>query len=115
VSGDAKLVQRLDRRDVLTDEPREFRRMGRDDEMTRAGNGSPATIWRVAMAGSFTALPAIRSPLRHCVQKPGGSTLKPTPLTSQLLSTVEEQVKSFIQRCWYCHTPHVNKIVVPAI
>ena len=39
MSGDAKLVPRLDRRDVLTDEPRDIRRMGRDHEMTRAGNG----------------------------------------------------------------------------
>ena len=35
VSGDAKLVQRLDRRDVLTDEPRDIRHMGRDHEITR--------------------------------------------------------------------------------
>src|SRR5215471_188299 len=34
-----KLVQRLDRRDVLTDEPRDVRRMGLDHEMSRAGNG----------------------------------------------------------------------------
>ena len=39
VSGDAKLVRCLDRRDVLTDEPGDIRRMGRDHEMTRAGNG----------------------------------------------------------------------------
>ncbi len=33
------LAQRLDLRDVLTDEPRDIRGMGRDHEMTRAGNG----------------------------------------------------------------------------
>src|SRR4029450_5164564 len=35
----ATLAQGLDLRDVLTDEPRDIRRMGRDHEMTRAGNG----------------------------------------------------------------------------
>ena len=33
------LAQRLDRCDVLTDEPRDICRMGRDHEMTRALNG----------------------------------------------------------------------------
>ena len=39
MSSDAKLAQRLDRRDVLTDEPRDIRRMGRDHEVTGTGNG----------------------------------------------------------------------------
>src|SRR5262249_45117317 len=35
----AKLAQHLDSCDVLTDEPRDVRCMGRDHEMTGAGNG----------------------------------------------------------------------------
>jgi hypothetical protein len=39
VSSHAKLAQRLDRRDVFADEPRDIRRMGRGQEMTAPGNG----------------------------------------------------------------------------
>ena len=90
VSSD--LAQRLDRCDVLTDEPRDIRRMGRDHEMTRARNshqrrsgncvtqhlGDALNGWRTAVASDEEAWRSdariggkrhIETPLRRPVEK----------------------------------------------